>query len=120
MRAWEFITEAEARRPEMSLYHLDDLGDQWAKREAWHAKRLPIVRAMYANTAREHQRIELEKARLDLKQQKAELAATEAEAHAETSEAISGMASAGIKADQQSRSRVTSMARAEMRQRKNT
>ena len=39
---------------------------------------------MYASPAREHERIELEKARLELEQQKAELAATRAEIEANT------------------------------------
>ena len=116
MSAWEFITEAEARRPEISLRQLNDLKHEVRARAASNARRDRLVRAMYANPAREHQRIELEKARLELEQQKAEVAATKAEARAETSETISGMAKAGTKADQQRRSKVAGMARAEMRQ----
>ncbi len=61
---------------------------------------------MYASPAREHERIELEKARLELEQQKAELAATRAEARAQSHEAITDMADAGSKANQQSRAKV--------------
>ncbi len=118
MRAWEFITEGKARRPEISLHHLDDLGQEWERRAAWHAKRLPIVRAMYAHSGWEHERIELEKARLDLEQQKAELAATGAETQAETREAITDMAEAGSRASQQDRAKVASMARAAIRRKK--
>ncbi len=118
MRAWEFITEGKNRRPEISIRHLDDLGEEWERRAAWHAKRKPLVRAMYANPAREHERIELEKARLDLEQQKAELAATRTETQAETREAINDMAEAGSKANQQDRAKVASMARAAIKRRK--
>ena len=73
---------------------------------------------MYANPAREHERIELEKARLELEQQKADLAATRAEAEAETNEAITDMADVGSKAEQQDRRKDTNMAHTEMRRRK--
>jgi hypothetical protein len=73
---------------------------------------------MYASPAREHEQIELEKARLELEQQKAELAATKAEARAQSHEAVTDMADAGTKANQQSRNRVASMARATIRKRK--
>ena len=73
---------------------------------------------MNANPAREHERIELEKARLELEQQKAELAATRAEARAQSHEAITDMADAGSKASQQNKAKVASMAKAQMRRRK--
>ena len=67
MRAWEFITESRNRKPTISLHHLDDLGHEWARRAEWHAERQPLVRAMYANPAREHERIELETSQLELR-----------------------------------------------------
>ena len=73
---------------------------------------------MYASPAREHEQIELEKARLELEQQKAELAATRAEIQTKTKEAITDMADAGSKANQQSRAKVSSMAKAQMRRKK--
>ncbi len=73
---------------------------------------------MYANPAKEHERIELEKARLELEQQKAELAATRAETRAQSHEAITDLADAGSEANQQGRDKVASMARAQMRRRK--
>jgi hypothetical protein len=92
MRAWEIITETDNRQPEISLRHVHYLKQERNRVAASHARRLPIIRKMYANPGKEHERIELEKAYLELEQQKAELAATEAEAQAETSKAISGMA----------------------------
>lgn len=74
---------------------------------------------MYANPAREHERIELEKARLELEQRKAELAATRAEARAQSHEAITDMADAGSKANQQGRNKVASTAKAQMRRKTN-
>ena len=114
MRAHEFITEDQKRRPEISLRHLNHLKHINRARAASFARQAKLKGIMYANPAREHERIELEKARLELEQQKAELAATKAE----TREAITDMADAGSKANQQSRAKVASMARAQMRRRK--
>ncbi len=116
MRAYEFITEN--RRPELSLRHIHYLKQERNRVAASHARRLPIIRKMYANPGKEHERIELEKLRLELEQQKAELAATKAEAQAEATKAISGMAKAGSEADQRSRSKIAGMAKSEMRRRK--
>ena len=118
MRAHEFITEDQKRRPEISLRHLNHLKHINRARAASHARQAALKRIMYANPAREHERIELEKARLELEQQKAELAATRAETQTKTKEAITDMADAGAEADQQGRDRVASMAKAQMRRRK--
>ena len=118
MRAHEFITEGKNRRPEISLHHLNHLKHINRARAASHARQAALKRIMYANPGSEHERIELEKARIELEQQKAELAATRAEIEAETKEAITGMADAGSKANQQSRTKVASMAKAQMRRRK--
>ena len=118
MRAHEFITEDQKRRPEISLRHLNHLKHVNRARAASHARRDLLVRTMYANPAREHEQIELEKAQLELEKQKAELAATKADARAETSKAITGMARSGSKAEQQSRTKIASMAKAQMRRRK--
>ena len=118
MRAWEFIAETENSRPAISLRQLNDLKHELRAREASRARRDRLVKIMYANPAKEIELIDLEKARLELEQQKAELAATKAETHAETSDAISGMAKAGSKADQQDRSKISNMAQTEMRRRK--
>ena len=118
MRAWEIITEDRTRRPEISLRHLNDLKHISRARAASHARRDRLVRTMYTNPAREHERIELEKAQLDLSQQKAELALTRAEALAANREAITGMAKVGTEAEQQDRRKVTNMARTERRRRK--
>lgn len=118
MRAHEFITEDQKRRPEISLRHLNHLKHINRARAASHARQAALKRIMYTNPAREHERIELEKARLELEQQKAELAATRAETQAETKEAITDMAEAGSKANQQDRAKVASMAKAQMRRRK--
>ncbi len=66
MRAHEFITEDQKRRPEISLRHLNHLKHINRARAASHARQAALKRTMYANPAREHERIELEKARLDL------------------------------------------------------
>ncbi len=79
MRAHEFITEDQKRRPEISLRHLNQLKHINRARAASHARQAALKRVMYASPAREHEQIELEKARLELEQQKAELAATKAE-----------------------------------------
>ena len=118
MRAHEFITEDEKRRPEISLRHLNHLKHINRARAASLARQAKLKRFMYASPAREHEQIELEKARLELEQQKADLAATRAEIQAKTKEAITDMADAGSKANQQSRSKVASMAKAQMRRRK--
>ncbi len=118
MRAWEIIKEDQKRRPEISLRHLNHLKHINRARAASHARQAALKRLMYANPAREHERLELEKARIDLEQQKAELAATKAETRAQSHEAITDMADAGSKANQQSRAKVTAMAKAQMRRRK--
>jgi hypothetical protein len=118
MRAHEFITEDQKRRPEISLRHLNHLKHINRARAASHARLAALKRRMYASPAREHERIELEKARLELEQQKVELAATRAQIQAKTGEAITDMADAGSKANQQSRAKVASMAKAQMRRRK--
>ena len=118
MRAWEFITETENSRPAISLRQLNNLKHEVRAREASRAQRDRLVRIMYANPTKELERIDLEKARLELEQQKSDLSATKAEAHANTTEAISSMAKAGSKADQQSRTKVSKLARTEMRRRK--
>ncbi len=82
MRAHEFITEDKKRRPEISLRHLNHLKHINRARAASHARQAALKRTMYASPAREHERIELEKARIELEQQKAELAATRAETKA--------------------------------------
>ena len=99
MRAHEFITEDRKSRPEMSLRHLNHFKYVCQASAASHARQAALKRIMYANPAREHERIELEKARLDLKLQKAELAAARAEAHAQSHEAMTDMADAGSVVD---------------------
>ena len=118
MRAWEIITEHQTRRPEISLRHLNDLKHISRASAASHARRDRLVRTMYANPARELERIELENAKTELAQQKAELARTKAEAQAETKEAITDMANDGTEAEQQDRKNVANMARTAMRRRK--
>ncbi len=118
MRAWEFITEDQMRRPEISLRHLNHLKHINRARAASHARLAALKRIMYASPAREHEQIELEKARLELEQQKAELAATRAQTKAQSHEAITDMADAGSKANQRDRAKVASMAKAQMRRRK--
>ena len=118
MRAWEIITEDQTRRPEISLRHLNRLKHINRARAASFARVAALKRTMYANPAREHERIELEKARLELEQQKAEIAATTAEAQAETQAAITNMAKAGTEAEQKDREKFAGMARTEMRRRK--
>ena len=68
MRAHEFITEDQKRRPEISLRHLNRLNHTNRARAASLARQAALKRIMYANSAREHERIELEKARLELEQ----------------------------------------------------
>ena len=119
MRAWEFIIETENNRPTISLRQLNGLKHELHTREASRVQRDRLVKIMYANPAKEHELIELEKARLELEQLMAELAATKAEAQAETAMAVSSMAKAGSKADQQRRSKISNMARTEMRRKKN-
>jgi len=118
MRAWEFITETDNRRPKISLRHIHHLKKEGRRVAASHARRRPIIRTMYANLAKEHGQIEIEKARLELEQQKAELAAARAEIQAETPKVVGDMAMAGIKADHQDQSKVTDMAQSQMRRRK--
>ncbi len=118
MRAHEFITEDQKRKPVISLRHLNHLKQKTRARAASFARQAALKRRMYASPAREHERIELEKARLELEQQKVELAATRAEARAQSQDAITDMVDAGSKANQQSRAKVTSMAKAQMRRRK--
>ena len=118
MRAHEFINEGKTRKPDISLRHLNRLKHINRARAASDARRLELKRIMYASPAWEHNQIELEKARLELAQQQAELAATKAEAQIKTGEAITDMADAGSKANQQSRNKVASMARPTIRKRK--
>ena len=118
MRAWEIITEANNRRPEISLRHVHYLKQERNRVVASHARRLPIIRKMYANPGKEHERIELEKAQLELEQQKAELAAARREARIESDEAVAELAMDGAKAGQVDRSKVANMAQTEMRRRK--
>ena len=118
MRAWEFITETENSRPAISLRQLHGLKHEVRARDASRTRRDRLVKIMYANPAKELERIDLEKARLELEQQQVELASTKVEAQAKTSKAISGMAKAGSNTDQQSRSKISNMAQTEMRRRK--
>ena len=118
MRAHEFIAEDQKGRPEVSLRHLNHLKHLGRARATSLARQAALKRIMYGNPAREHERIERDKARLELEQQKAELASTRAEVQAKTKEAITGMAEAGSKANQQSKAKVAAMAKAQMRRRK--
>ena len=118
MRAHEFITEDQQRRPEISLRHLNHLKHMNRARAASHARLAALKRTMYASPAREHEQIELAKARLELEQQRVELASTRTTIQAKTEEAITDMADAGSKANQQSRAKVASMAKAQIRRRK--
>ena len=118
MRAHEFINEGKTRRPEISLRHLNKLKHINKARAASDARRLALQRMMYASPAREHEQIELEKARLELAQQQVELAATKAETKIKTGETITDMANAGSNSIQQSRNKVANMAKTEMRRRK--
>ena len=68
MRAHEFITEVQERRPEISLRHLNHLKHINRARAASHARQAALKRTMYASPAREHERIELEKVRRVLEQ----------------------------------------------------
>ena len=115
MRAWEIITEDQTGRPEISLRHLNQLKHMSRARAASDARRDRLVRTIYANPAREHERIEFEKAKMELAQQKAELVATRAEAQAEPREAIADLAKAGTETEQRHRAKVVNMARTELR-----
>ena len=68
MRAHEFITEDQKRRPEIALRHLNHLKHINRAIAASLARQAALKRTMYANPAREHERIELEKARRVLEQ----------------------------------------------------
>ena len=68
MRAHEFITEDQKRKPEITLRHLNHLKHINRARAAPLARRAALVRTMYANPAGEDERIELEKARRVLEQ----------------------------------------------------
>ena len=118
MRAYEFISETENSRPAISLRQLNDLKHEVRAREVSLARRDRLLKIMYANPAKELERIDLEKARLELEQQQVELASAKSEAQAEISKAISGMAKAGSEADQQYQSKISNLAQAEMRRRK--
>ena len=106
IRAHDFITEDQKRRPEISLRHLNHLKQINRARAASRARQATLKKIMYGNPAREHERLELEKARLELEQQKVELAATRAVIQAKTIEAINNMADAGAKANQKGRAKV--------------
>ncbi len=118
MRAWEFITEKENRRSAISLRQLNGLKHEVRAREASRARRDQLVKIMYANPAKELERIELEKSRLELDRQKFELTSTKAENQAEASNAIHNMAKSGSKADSLQRSKISNMAQTEIRRRK--
>ena len=66
MRAHEFIAEDQKRRLEISPRHLNRLKHMNRARAASHARRAALVKTMYASPGREHERIEIEKARLEL------------------------------------------------------
>lgn len=118
MRAHEFISEEKSKFRGITLRQLNKEKHDYTRRKASLERRQRLIPLMYANPAIEIERIDLEKARLELEQQKVELAATKAEYRAETSAAISCMAKAGSEADQQSRSKISNLARTEMRRRK--
>ena len=64
MRSYEFITENHKKRPEISLRHLNNLKHELRAHAASHARHHRLVRLMYASPAKEHERIEIEKAHL--------------------------------------------------------
>lgn len=118
MRAYEFINEGQTNFRGITLRQLNKEKHDFMRRKASLERRQRLIPLMYINPGKAHERLELEKSRLELEQQKAELAATKIETHAEVSKAISGMAKAGSEADQKDRSKVTDMAKTEMRRRK--
>ena len=82
MRAYEFITEDQGRKPEITLRNLNRWTREKKEREASHRQHAALVRIMYNDPDRELKQIELEKARLELEELRAEIAKT----HAETEE----------------------------------
>lgn len=118
MRAHEFINRGKKTFRGITPRQLNKEKRDYMRRKASLEQRQRLIPLMYANRGKAHERLEFEKARLDLELQMVELAKAKAEARAETLDAISGMAKAGAEAGRQGQSKVTSMARAEIRQRK--
>jgi hypothetical protein len=118
MRAHEFILEQGSRNRGITLRQMNRAKHDYKRRKASLDRRKRLVRVMYTNPAKEHERIDLEKSRLELEQQKAELAATKANTQADLPMAISTMAKAGSEAEHQRRSKLSNMAKSEMRRRK--
>ena len=94
MRFYEICTEQEAAQ--QSLRQLNGQKHNARRKLDNDAERAELVRAMYGNTRRRLDWIELEKAEIELAQQHVELAAAKAEAEAAGADEIHDMALAAI------------------------
>jgi len=95
MRAWEFMTETE-RQPDMTLQQINTAKKEMRHRQNEIDKRNALIPIMYANSTKELERIELEKAYIELEQLKTELALSKAEAKQQNKNALYKMALSGI------------------------
>ncbi len=120
MRAWEFLTESNDRKPTTTLRHLNDIKQTQQWRAASHQRRIERTRGMYANHAWEREQLELERMRLEHEQLKAETEAIKAETRAANDDAISDLARSGSEAMQHDDERVQHMARAAIHRQKKT
>ena len=118
MRAYEFDNEGKTTFRGITLRQLNREKRDYMRRKESLERRERLIPIMYGNPGKAHERLEFEKAQLELEHQKAELAAARREARTKSDEAIAELAIGGAKAGQTSRSKVTNMARAEMRQRR--
>jgi hypothetical protein len=118
MRAWEFLTEQRDRKPPITLRALNQIKHDDKARAASRARQLDLVKVMYGNPAKEHERIDLEKARLEFAQLKAEIADQESDALADSFEHISKSALSASAAGRKDAQAVTKMARAERERRR--
>jgi hypothetical protein len=119
MRAWEILTENYVPPSrQMTVRHLHDLKKEEKNRLSNDQKRRSIIPIMYGDSQWEREMLELERMRLELAQMRAEIAATEAETAAKSRDAISDMARSGIKAENQTKQKITAMAKRGLGRRK--
>ena len=118
MRAHEFIDEGKSEFRGITLRQLNREKHDYMWRKASLERRRQLIPIIYGNPGKAHERLEFEKAQLELEQQKAELAAARQGARIGSDDAVAELAMDGAKAGQIGRSKVTKMARTEMRRRK--
>jgi len=117
MRAWEIMRKRK-RTPERSLRAINQQKHNERDRRASLSRQAEFVSVMYRDVDRQARELSLEKSLVELEQMKADLATSKREAQNEPLKAIHRMAKGRAKSNDKSQTRITNMARAQLRKRK--